>query len=65
MGCSVSSLIEDSLRQALSRQTAGPTQDPIGLKTVSGRGLRPGVELDNAARLLDILQQMGDYSSGR
>ncbi len=57
MGCSLTSLIEDALRQTLARQIARPDQDRVKLTTVSGRGLRPGVDLDNSAKLLDILEQ--------
>ena len=57
MGCSLTSLIEDSLRQALSRQPASPKRDRVKLKTVPGRGLRPGVDLDDSAKLLDFLER--------
>ena len=58
MGCSLTSLIEDGLRQALSRQPARLKRDRVTLNTVSGRGLRPGVDLDDSAKLLDILEQV-------
>ncbi|MDA1128212.1 MAG: DUF2191 domain-containing protein [Chloroflexi bacterium] len=58
MGCSLTSVIEDALRQALSPQTASPRRDRITLTTVSGRGLRPGVDLDDSAKLLDMLEQV-------
>ena len=57
VGCSLTSFIEDALRQSLARQTASPDQERIKLTTVSGRGLRPGVDLDNSANLLEILEQ--------
>ena len=57
MDCTVSSLIEEGLRQMISRQTTGPRRDHVRLKTVSGRGLRPGVNLDDSAKLLDLLEQ--------
>ena len=57
MGCSLTSLIEDALRQMLARQTGKPNQGRVKLTTVSGRGLRPGVDLDNSAKLLEILEQ--------
>lgn len=58
MGCSLTSLIEDSLRQALSQHQASPKRDRIKLNTVSGRGLKPGVDLDDSASLLDLLEQV-------
>ena len=57
MGCSLTSLIEDGLRQSLAHQTSGPRQNSVRLKTVAGRGLREGVDLDDSAKLLDILEQ--------
>ncbi len=57
MGCTISSLIEDSLRQTLSRRPARPRHTPVKLKTVSGHGPKPGVNLDNSAKLLDYLEQ--------
>lgn len=56
MGCSLTSLIEDGLRQKLAHQTTDSGQNPIKLKTVSGRGLRPGVDLDDSAKMLDLLE---------
>ena len=58
LGCSLTSLIEDGLRQALSRQTAGPRRDQIRLNTVPGRGLKPGVDLDDTAKLLELLERV-------
>jgi len=57
MGCSLTSLIEDALHQMLARQTGEPNQCRVKLTTVSGRALRPGLDLDNSAKLLDILEQ--------
>ena len=57
-GCSLTSLIEDSLRQTLSHQTTGPRRKRIKLPTDTGRGLRPGVNLDDSAKLLDLLEQV-------
>ena len=58
VGCSLTSLIEDALRQALSRQPANPRRGRVKLNTFLGRGLRPGVDLDNSAKLLDILESV-------
>ena len=58
MGCSLTSLIEDGLRQAISRQSTGLRQDQIRLNTVPGRGLKSGVDLDDSAKLLDLLEQV-------
>ena len=49
--------IEDVLRVALSRPKAAPDRVPaVRLKTFRGKGLRPGVDLDHAAALLDLME---------
>jgi hypothetical protein len=57
LGCSLTALVEDALRQMLDRQAVSPRRDPVRLITVSGRGLRPGIDLDDSAKLLNILEQ--------
>ena len=50
--------IEDVLRMALSRSKA--SQDrirPVRLLTFRGQGLRPGVDLDHSAALMDIMEE--------
>ena len=56
-GRTLTALIEDSLRQALSPKTVKRGQKPIRIPTVSGRGLHPGVELDDSAALLTLMEQ--------
>ena len=48
-------VIEDSLRQALARRSSG--REPVELPvSPGGGGLMPGVDLDNNAALLDIME---------
>jgi len=56
-GRSLTSVIEDSLRQTLAHQEASSGNSPVKLHTVSGNGLRPGVYLDDSAKLLDHLDR--------
>lgn len=50
-------LVEDSLREALSRGRGSPPRDEdVELTTVDGAGLRPGVDLDDSADLLDRME---------
>jgi hypothetical protein len=56
-GRSLTSVIEDSLRQTLSHQESAEDQAQVKLHTVSGNGLKPGVDLDNSAKLLDLLER--------
>ena len=54
-GRSLSALIEDALREMLSRQQIAARRDPVSLTTVSGRGLQDGVDVDDSASLLDLM----------
>ena len=47
-------VIEDALRQSLAQRTdAAASSSP--LPTFAGRGVRPGVDLDDSAGLLDVM----------
>lgn len=51
----LNAVIEDALRASLNRQPE--RAKPIGrLPTMSGRGPRPGVNLNNNAELLDLME---------
>jgi hypothetical protein len=56
-GTSLTAIIEDALRQILSRRVAKRPRNPAKLTTVSGRGVRPGVDLDDSSALLDFMEQ--------
>ena len=50
--------IDDVLRVALSRQKGAKDRAPAArLPTFRGKGLRPGVDLDHASGLLDIMEE--------
>lgn len=51
----LTSVIEDALRCFLSASDQ-PAPPPVRLTTVKGRGLRPGVDLDDSAALLDLME---------
>ena len=51
----LTSVIEDALRQALSGSQKQPKRRKIRLISSGEGGLRPGVNLDNTAELLDIM----------
>ena len=53
LGCTLKQVIEDALRESLSRQSI--ESEPIKLETVSGAGLKPGVDLDDGHSLNDIM----------
>lgn len=55
-GRTLNSLVEDALREALARRPAAGVQHPIELPTFGGSQLRPGVDLDDSAALLDLMK---------
>lgn len=52
-GCTLKQVIEDALREFFSRHSLD--RDPVKLETVSGAGLKPGINLDNGRSLNDIM----------
>ncbi|MHC4473593.1 MAG: ribbon-helix-helix protein, CopG family [Planctomycetota bacterium] len=56
-GRTMGQVVEDAIRAALSRAEPPPRRDPVELTTFGGNGLRPGVDLDDSAGLLDLLEE--------
>ena len=57
-GHTLDAVIEDAVRQFLARTTAGdgrPKAPPFRVITFKGR-VRPGVDLDNSAALLGVME---------
>lgn len=52
----LTAVIEDALRQALSAPRESGRRSPVKLPTFRGDGVRPGVDLDDGAALLDIME---------
>jgi hypothetical protein len=59
-GKSLTGLIEDALREAVMRQHSGVVREPVRLITAGGDGLRPGVDLDDSASLLEVMEMPDD-----
>jgi hypothetical protein len=55
-GKTMTSIIEDAIRRALVPEKPGPRKK-IRLTTVGGKGVRPGVDLDDSASLLDFMDR--------
>ncbi|MBK8275728.1 MAG: type II toxin-antitoxin system VapB family antitoxin [Nitrospira sp.] len=54
-GKSLTAVIENALRQTLShRPSSKRSRKPVTLTTVSGFGVRPGVDLNDSASLLNL-----------
>ena len=56
-GRTLTAVIEDAVRQVVARRKEPPKAKQTRLITDGGRGLRPGVCLDNNAALLDIMER--------
>jgi hypothetical protein len=56
----LTSVIEDALREMLARQRETEDRAPVRLTTVSGRGPQPGVDLDDSAALLSLMEESRD-----
>ncbi len=56
-GRTLTSVIEDALREVLSRRNARRRAGPVRLTTVRGNGVRPGIDLDDTASLLGSMEQ--------
>lgn len=61
-GQTLTSIIEESLRQMLARRQQITERPPVQLLTVSGNGLQPGVDLDDSATLLDLMEKSNDIA---
>ncbi len=59
-GKTLTAVIEDALRESLARQKRSSDRKPVKLITVSGNGLQPGVDLDDSAALLTLMDQVND-----
>ncbi len=59
-GKTMTAVIEDALREMLARRQPMGERLPVKLTTVSGHGLQPGVDLDDSAALLSIMEESDD-----
>jgi len=54
-GRTFTAVVEDALREMLVRRKRAVKQVPMSLKTASGRGLLPGIDLDDSDAMLDVM----------
>lgn len=59
-GKTMTAVIEDALREMLARRQPMGERLPVKLTTVTGHGLQPGVDLDDSAALLSIMEESDD-----
>jgi len=55
-GSTLTSLIEQALREMLQRREQLRVRPPVKLPTWGHGGLQPGVNLDSSAALLDVME---------
>jgi hypothetical protein len=61
-GRTLTAVIEDALREVVVRRKVAPKAKKIRLITDGGKGLLPGVCLDNSAELLDTMEGLRSAS---
>ena len=61
-GKTVTAVVEEALREMLARRVVQRKRPWVSLKTVKGNGVRPGIDLDDSASLLDKMEEL-DVSS--
>ena len=54
-GKTLTAVLEDALRESLARRGKATKVRPLRLRVVKGGGVRPGVDLDDSASLLDAM----------
>ena len=54
-GKTLTAVLEDALRESLARRATSAKAKPIRLKTFMGDGVRAGVDLDDSASLLNLM----------
>ena len=55
-GRTLTAVLSDALRETLARLQAPGKRKRIRLRTVKGNGVRPGVDLDDTASLLELME---------
>jgi len=56
-GSTLTSVVENALRQSFAHQKRAEKRGKVRLTTSGKGGLRTGVDLDNSAALLDLMEQ--------
>ena len=56
----LTAVIEDALRERLARPKQPARRSPVSLTVFEGQGLQPGIDLDDSATLLELLEAAHD-----
>jgi Bacterial antitoxin of type II TA system, VapB len=55
-GTTLNAVVEDALREAFARRSQTKRDTGVALPTFNGGGLLPGIDLDDSAALLDVME---------
>lgn len=55
-GRTLTAVLEDALRESLARHRSSAKRKLVRLRTVKGDGVLPGVDLDDTAALLELME---------
>jgi hypothetical protein len=58
-GRTLTQVVEGALREVLARRRKPRSRGPVKLTAVGGRGVQPGVDLDDSAGLVDLTERRG------
>lgn len=56
-GQTLTSVFEDALRERLARRPGSAPRKPVRLKTFGAGGVQAGVDLDDTAALLELMER--------
>ena len=59
-GVTLTALLERAVREMMVRRRRPRARQPVQLPTFKGRGLQPGVDLDDTSALLDLMERADD-----
>ena len=59
-GRTLTAVIEDALRETLARQEEHVRRELVKLPVVQGKGLQAGIDLDDSAALLELMESAND-----
>lgn len=59
-GSTLTAVIENALRESFGRRDERPARAKVKIPTFRGRGLQPGVSLDDSAGLLELMESDRD-----
>lgn len=61
-GRTLTSVVNDALRDSLSRRRNAKRRPPVKLRVFHGTGVMPGVDLSDSASLLEIMEKHDGHS---